>query len=365
MASSSRWVSSAGTLQARHRVGRLVGDRAQLGQRHLTHQVHRQPGQGAERSQQLLGVRAAAEEGHGDRREALAADGLGDLGQGRELVGVVPDGELVRGFLGDRLEGAEHVAHLLDRPQHPAAVHLRCGVQRDLHPGDDPEVAAASAHGPEQLRVLGRADPPQAAEPVDELDGDDAVGAEAVRAAEPADAAGDGHADHGRVGVRAGQEGQAGAVELGEQLAVLDARADPRRTPLHVDRDAAQAAGAEHQHLVEGVARAVAGRLRGDLHAVVDGPPDRCGDVVGVADLEHRHRVLGDVHDPGGAGGVPGLVGGGVQPADHPAPEVLQRVGLVGAAAGGGLGGGWAGIGRGRVSDIGVPLVTSARRVNR
>ena len=45
-----------GTLQGRHRVRRLVGDRAQLGERHLTHQVHRQPGQGAERSEELLRV---------------------------------------------------------------------------------------------------------------------------------------------------------------------------------------------------------------------------------------------------------------------------------------------------------------------
>ena len=174
------------------------------------------------------------------------------------------------------------------------------------------------------------------------------------------------HPDHGRVAVRAGQEGQAGAVELGEQLAVLDARADPRRTALHVDRDPVQAAGAEHQHLVEGIARAVAGRLRGDLYAVVDGPPDRCGDVVGVADLEHRHRVLGDVHEPGGAYGVPGLVGGGVQPADHATAKVLQRVGLVGR---GGLGGERAGQGLGHrcssrdIGSSGEPVSTRLVRL--
>ena len=252
----------------------------------------------------------AADVGNGDRRERLAADRLGQLGQRRELVDVEPGRQLLRRDLGGLLEGAQDLLHLLERPQEAAAVHLGAGVQRDLQPGDDPEVAAAAADGPEQLGVLGGAEPAAAAEAVDQLDADDAVRAEPVGAAEPADAAGDGHAGDRRVGVGPAQEGQAGALERGTQLAGLDAGADGGGTTLHVDLDPAQATGAQQQGLVERGEAAVAGRLGGHLAAVVDGPADGGDHVVGVVDLEDGHRVLRDVDHPRGAGGVPGRSAG-------------------------------------------------------
>ena len=93
------------------------------------------------------------------------------------------------------------------------------------------------------------------------------------------------------------------------------------------------------------VETAVTGRLGGHLAAVVDGPADGGDHVVGVVDLEDGHRVLLDVDHPRGARGVPGVVGGRVQPADDAATQVLQRVGLVAGLAGrlGGDRGGGAG----------------------
>ena len=157
----------------------------------------------------------AADVGDCDRGERLAADRLGHLGEGRELVDVEPGRQLLGRGLGGLPEGAQDLVHLLDRPQEPTAVHRRCGVQRDLQPGDDPEVTATAADGPEQLGVLGGAEPAAAAEAVDHLDADDAVGAQPVGTAEPADPAGDGHAGDRRVRVGAAQEGQAGALEGG------------------------------------------------------------------------------------------------------------------------------------------------------
>ena len=106
-------------------------------------------------------------------------------------------------------------------------------------------------------------------------------------------------------GLEPDEEGQAGAVELGVQLAGLDAGADPRRTTLEVDLDAAEGAGAQEQRVVEGVVRAVTRGLRGDLDAVVDRPADGGDHVVDVVDLEDGHRVLRDVDDPGHAWPAP------------------------------------------------------------
>lgn len=149
-----------------------------------------------------------------------------------------------------------------------------------------PKFAAAAVDRPEQLGLLGRADRDEAAEAVDQGGAENAVGGDPVRPPEPAHAPGEGHADDGDVRVAATQKRQTGAFEGNQQLAGLDPRADARAAARRVDLDGAQRPGAEQQHLVEGVAGAVASWLRGDLGAVLDGPADRGLDVVDVGDLE-------------------------------------------------------------------------------
>ena len=313
-------------LQRGGRVGRLVGDRAEGRQRHVAHQVHGEPGQRTERRQQLLGLLGGAQVRDGHRGERLASDRLGDLLERRELVGVEPEGQLPWGCPGHLGERPEHLPGLRGRPQQAAAVQPGGGVEVELDPGDDPEVATPAAERPEELGVLGRGDGAEPAGAVDELDGPDAVRADAILAPEPADPAGDRHADDGGVGVRAGEEGQPGALEGLEELAGLDAGADPGGAPPARDRDLVERAGAQQEHLVHPAGGAVARGLRAHLATVRAGPADRGDHVVGGGDLEHGQRGLLDVDHPGRPHLVPGRVGRGVQGAGGQRPELVQVV---------------------------------------
>ena len=198
---------------------------------------------------------------------------------------------------------------------------------------------------------------------VDHLDGQDTVGAEAPRAAEPADAAGDGHPDDGRVRIRSGEERQARALECGKQLARLDARTHPRAAALHVDGDLTEGTGTQQQYAGSGArGRAVAGRLGADVDTVVDGPAHRRPDVIGVLDLEDGHRPLVDVDDPCHPGLVPARVVRGVHGAHDAASQVGDGVG--GVAAGLGLCGG--GVRHGStVADRSCRVLASDFRVRR
>ncbi len=262
---------------------------------------------------------------HGDGREGAAAQRLWKLGERRELVGVEPHRQLARSRPGHLGEGREHLPGPVGGPEQPAAVDLGCGVKVELDARDDAEVATASTERPEQLGVLGRGDRAEPAGAVDQLDGADAVGTQAVGPAEPADPAGDRHADDRGVGVRAGQEGQPGAVEGGEQLARLDTGPHPGGAPVDVDRELGQGAGAQQEHAVERAGGAVARGLGVHLPPVPARPSDGRDHVVGRGHLEHRERVLLDVDDPRGADLVPGRVGRGVQGAGREPAELVER----------------------------------------
>jgi len=61
--------------------------------------------------------------------------------------------DLVGRLGGEVTQEGQHLGGVLGRPGHQAAVHLRTdGVQVELERGDDPEVAAATAQAPHQLR---------------------------------------------------------------------------------------------------------------------------------------------------------------------------------------------------------------------
>ena len=149
----------AGRLHHRHRVDRLRGDVAELPQRHVAHGVHDERRDAAQRLEHGREVGLLAEEGEVHRHEGLAADGLGELGHRREPEELRPHAQRLRGRQGRRTVGVQHRVGHLDRPHHPAPDHRRRLGEPQLHRGDDGEVPATTAHGPEQVRVRGRPSP--------------------------------------------------------------------------------------------------------------------------------------------------------------------------------------------------------------
>src|SRR5215217_3097945 len=93
------------------------------------------------------------------------------------------------GAVAPRAPGVQDLGGALPQEEQHPRVDLGEREQLDLQRGDQPEVAAAAAQGPEQVRVVLVIDTAQPAVRGHELDGDDAVGREAVPAAVPADAA--------------------------------------------------------------------------------------------------------------------------------------------------------------------------------
>ena len=78
------------------------------------------------------------------------------------------------------------------RPQHRPAVDGAERVQAEEERGHDPEVAAAAAHGPEEVGVLLRVGGDDAAVGQHHLDAEQVVDGQAVGAREVADAAAQG-----------------------------------------------------------------------------------------------------------------------------------------------------------------------------
>ena len=90
-----------------------------------------------------------------------------------------------------------------------------------------PGRALAAAQGEEQVRVLGRGDPPEDAVAGDDLEGAHPVGVDAVGAGHRADAAAGRVADDADVGGGAVDAGQAVGRGGRDELGPLHAGADP------------------------------------------------------------------------------------------------------------------------------------------
>ena len=215
------------------------------------------------------------------------------------------------------MPGVHDLGGPLEREEERARVDLRDREQLELERRDDAVVAAAAADGPEQVGLVVVVDAAQLAVGRDDLDRGQGVRLEAVLAAQPAHAPAErvaGDADRAR---RARQRREAGRGGLVRHGAPADARAHASAASRDVDLELLESVGAHEQRVLETVdgAGVVAGRLRGDPKAALGGVADRRGYVVGVGGAHHRCGALVVEEVEGLAGGVPGLVGLGDDPA--------------------------------------------------
>ena len=125
----------------------------------------------------------------------------------------------------------------------PAGIDVADGIQRELDRGDRREGAAAAAQSPEEIGLGLRVAAHQFALSGDRLDGQHAVGGQAVPAAVPPDAAPERVADHAGVGRRAVEAsetlGAGGRDDIAPEHPGLGTRAATRRVDLqpgHVRR---------------------------------------------------------------------------------------------------------------------------------
>jgi hypothetical protein len=181
-----------------------------------------------------------------DEGETAASQGLGDVGDRREVQDPADRRDRVGEGLDPVAPGVLHLACPLDRPEHRAGVELGRLVEHDLDRYHDAEVAAAK----DDEALLGR-----------RID------------------------------------------DVGPDRAGLDAGAACRG----VDLDAAQARGLHEDRGVERVerARTVAGSLRGDPEAMSACELDDRDDVVGGVDERDREGTLVDGEVPGLSRGIP------------------------------------------------------------
>ena len=226
--------------------------------------------------------------------------------------------ELVRGGLRLGDERGDHRG--LRRQDEDPAEDLVDRLEPELEPRGDAEVAAASAQGPEQVRVALRVDVPDLAVGRDHLGGQQLVDRQAVLAHEEAHAAAEGDA---------AQSHRAGVAEPGGDAV---ARRPPPCTRPAVRPVSAQAVPSlevelqplhlrhvDHDSVVHhAVGRgAVAAALHGQRQPALTGRADHAGHVGGV----------GHLGDHGGPAVVPAggdracLVVVGIAGGDHPAGE--------------------------------------------
>ena len=110
----------------------------------------------AERRQQLGGLRLGQQRHRLDDDEVFAAQRVGHLRQRREGHQPADRGHLVGRGRGPLVPGVEDLARPLDREEERPGEDLRDRQQLELQRGDDAEVPAAAAQGPEELGVGSR-----------------------------------------------------------------------------------------------------------------------------------------------------------------------------------------------------------------
>ena len=142
--------------------------------------------------------------------------------------------QLLRRAVHQRPAAAQRLARLRPRvDEHPAVDHRADPPAAERELRDDAEVPTAAAQRPEQVGVLLRARPHDAAVGKDDLGGDERVDREAVRAHQPADAAAEREPADAGVGDVPGRDREpvllGRAVDLAEQRAAADAHERGRR----------------------------------------------------------------------------------------------------------------------------------------
>jgi hypothetical protein len=199
--------------------------------------------------------------------------------------------------------------------------------QPHLDRGDDAEVAAAAAQRPEEVGVLARGRPHEAAVGEHHLDRRDGVGGQAVLAADPAEAAAERVAHDPDVRRRAERRHEAGALELRGDVEPHHAGLGAEGAAVDVDVDAPHLVQLHEHGPVERAERSsvVTGALRRDAQPALAGEGDGGLDVRHRAGHDDGGGTLVDVEVPGVAGGVPAGVGGsdgGAGQAGVEGPEV-------------------------------------------
>jgi hypothetical protein len=182
----------------------------------------------------------------------------------------------------------------------------------ELDRGDDAEVAAAPAQGPEEIGVVLRVGAHQLAVGGDELQRRDGVGLQAVLARQPAHAAAERVAGDADVRRRAVERGEAMGREPRRDALPLDARADPDGHRRRIHDDLLERADVEQDGVLEAAERplVVTRRLRGDAQPGGSRVGDRRDDVLGVGREGHRRGMLVEEEVEGGAGRIPAGIAG-------------------------------------------------------
>jgi hypothetical protein len=200
-------------------------------------------------------------------------------------------------------------------------------VAAERERGDDAEVPAPAAQGPEQVTVGALAGGHERPVREDHVGGEDVVHGEAEAPGQVADAAPERQAGHPGGGQEAGRGGHAErdrrVVDVSPGAAGV--RAD--RVILRVDRGAAQQRQVDDQGAVphREARRVVAAAADGDLDAVLTREPHAGDDVGGVAAARDGGRVLVDHAVVDGARLVVPGIPGRDQVAAHGGGQLLIR----------------------------------------
>ena len=153
MASAGTTSSSAPSPTPGTALGRVHVQLEQVGRGRRREGVHR-GAQRAQRREQLRRGRLVAEVGHLDDDERLPAQRLGDVLERREVQDAPDRGGLVGHRAHPLAPGAQDLGGALDGEGEHPGVELVDRVELELDGGDDAEVAAAAAHGPEEVGLV-------------------------------------------------------------------------------------------------------------------------------------------------------------------------------------------------------------------
>ena len=179
-------------------------------------------------------------------------------------------------------------------------------MRLELEAGDDAEVAAAAAQGPEEVGILRRARAHLLSVGEHDVDCTQRVDGEAVPPHEPADAAAQRQASDPRVRDLACRDREPVLLRHGVELAEQGSAPDPDDCALGVDLDAVQRPQVDAERAV---ANGAAGdRVRagpdGERKPLGAGGANRGGDVVGIRRVGDGGRATVDGPVPAGTGGV-------------------------------------------------------------
>ena len=222
---------------------------------------------------------------------------------------------------------------LVGAPEEQPELHGRPDLVRpELEVGDDPEVAAATANRPEQVRVLRRRRPADLAVGGDDLRREQVVDGQAARAAQPSHPTAQGEPADTGVTHQAGRHGQPVSLGGGIHVAQEGSTADPHPLGHRIDRDVVQPAQIDHETVVRDArARRCCARHRGRRSPAPARSPNLTAAATSAA-LAHcaikagRRSIAGV---PDRARRVVLVVGGFEHSTGHRRPQARARAGSV------------------------------------